>query len=774
MQVHNDDTVPNYVLESYIESTTNNTSFADEILKRSTAPVYGNFKTRYENAITGYVGLRTSFRAEFSEFIEGNLPWSLISHTTYGNPYDKRLRTSWHGPDILGVCRLGNWVHHKLYQDYDYCVQDNNLLAISYQKQDWVNITAIKVHLPGVEADYDSRTLSLTDVAQAARKQETGDEYNSHQLIEFVFHPLPDSETGAVTVEGSILPHVVVDYRWGSASNTLQFTIPEDVLDTTKEFWQINFRAYLYYGSSRRYKLIGPSTSAYTNTNIYGTWIYEKGSGDYAMWDSYIGNPLVDNERPGSNIYEEFLPTLNAAIYYDSNSGGMKNVLDAPGGAEGDIYKSWANYAKAFGLNPLETAERIKETVDLTNVHRSVFEFAVPINTQDPLLLKYLFKLFNRWSDVFVNKSITLISNEEDHVNITYTGYLSRNYKFSLITKEIVSGKYAIDAAVNSYSSVSGSRTETFKNFQGTQESTQEWEGIKFYHQHSETEYTVIRVGSPVCIYSSARRKKFGTEPTDDRFLMPMSMEVAKEFGGLEFEELMRKSFRFTHLLAETYEISFMETEFFQETMEWFQETSQITFAIVGIYNIAVGFGLNALMSTLVYAVIKVGVDALMEVIVEELGEDVAVALAVVALAAGVSSGLNGSSFFNGLIDGGLLINVANGLVTAANEHRLEGVKTAYKELHYEYQEFEKEYEKDLDALEEAKETLGRQYQIDPFLFIGRRPLIIPGETPQAYYERTIHSGNIGTKAFDMVHDHVANNLRLPSFKDSVGDTLYA
>ena len=47
-------------------------------------------------------------------------------------------------------------------------------------------------------------------------------------------------------------------------------------------------------------------------------------------------------------------------------------------------------------------------------------------------------------------------------------------------------------------------------------------------------------------------------------------------------------------------------------------------------------------------------------------------------------------------------------------------------------------------------------------------PFIALGEKPEDYYYRTVHIGNPGAVAIDMIHNYAEYALRPPSFSDSV------
>jgi hypothetical protein len=90
-----------------------------------------------------------------------------------------------------------------------------------------------------------------------------------------------------------------------------------------------------------------------------------------------------------------------------------------------------------------------------------------------------------------------------------------------------------------------------------------------------------------------------------------------------------------------------------------------------------------------------------------------------------------------------------------------------------EAQEFALLAESKMEELEEIDNLLNSYDLLDPRSFTGMVPTINPGESPDDLYNRTVHSGNIGTVAFDYIESYVDINVQLPTFNDLVGDTFY-
>jgi len=77
------------------------------------------------------------------------------------------------------------------------------------------------------------------------------------------------------------------------------------------------------------------------------------------------------------------------------------------------------------------------------------------------------------------------------------------------------------------------------------------------------------------------------------------------------------------------------------------------------------------------------------------------------------------------------------------------------------------------EELEEANKLLGGPNLLDADLFIRAEPLVIPGEGPDAFYNRTVHSGNLGAESLNFIQNFVDISLRLPEVSETTGDSFY-
>ena len=79
--------------------------------------------------------------------------------------------------------------------------------------------------------------------------------------------------------------------------------------------------------------------------------------------------------------------------------------------------------------------------------------------------------------------------------------------------------------------------------------------------------------------------------------------------------------------------------------------------------------------------------------------------------------------------------------------------------------DFSKYIEEQTRLLDTAQDLLEGNNLLSPF--------VIFGESPDDYYNRTVHSGNIGVIGFEAVSSYVEVALTLPKLDETVGDNFY-
>ena len=115
------------------------------------------------------------------------------------------------------------------------------------------------------------------------------------------------------------------------------------------------------------------------------------------------------------------------------------------------------------------------------------------------------------------------------------------------------------------------------------------------------------------------------------------------------------------------------------------------------------------------------------------------------------------------------LLGVGTNLMNAGSTQ----IATEIRQIQGEMTEFSLMAEQKWAELEEVKNLMGKENLLDPFEFIGKEPAIVFGENPDQFYERTIHTGNIGVLALDANSSFIEISLTLPKLPQTFGESDY-
>jgi hypothetical protein len=101
------------------------------------------------------------------------------------------------------------------------------------------------------------------------------------------------------------------------------------------------------------------------------------------------------------------------------------------------------------------------------------------------------------------------------------------------------------------------------------------------------------------------------------------------------------------------------------------------------------------------------------------------------------------------------LLQGVNGLFKASNDV----VQDMLLGLKEEAEAFQTTVETKTELLKTTNDLLW----VDPIM----KPIILLGELPGQYIYRSIHTSNIGTTSFDLLHNYVSNQVRLPTLAET-------
>lgn len=478
----------------------------------------------------------------------------------------------------------------------------------------------------------------------------------------------------------------------------------------------------------------------YTVGGVNRYWAYRIGAGTYPTLDALAN--FVPEE------HGNFFPF----IHFRQNKQSLAGVEGTPGYKQSNDYKKSKKIAKKLGLNYDDILEMINENPDVADVDQSYMMFAVPANTEDPVEARYLYDFFNKYYGAMLDDA----GPPPDW----YTGQLSggifiqdTKVKMQLFAYEI--DKDVSNGVIGPVGTYDVLLTEGPVNYGGYTRTEQIY---YFRYQHTPTQHRFIRVVGLGMHYHIAGQY---AEAVIDDFrviLVPLDRSLTETYGMKAREKLYARSL---HIIFNSVQV--IKVKWYQSF--WFKAVMVIVQVVLAVYSLGTSEAFLAFMSTSMYAiaamivieqiVIAIVINYAFQLFAKVVGAEVAMVFAVAMAAYAAYTVATASNFRAALPKAEQLLKLANGLRQASLEVQI-------KDLVDEYNDFTVRSEAENEKLVEAAKLLENKSLVSP--------LVIFGETPENYYARTIHSGNIGTVGFAMLHDYVDMALTLPTISQTIGE----
>ncbi len=486
----------------------------------------------------------------------------------------------------------------------------------------------------------------------------------------------------------------------------------------------------------------------YTVGGVVKYWMYEDGLGTYPTLDEY--------SDPPTEIDGEFFPFMY--FRYDAVS-----ELENP---TSPSYLTNKRLARYLGMDYDSLAEGIDANPDIADVRQAMMMFAVPAVTTNELERRYLWEFFNNLYLAGPNQfssETTRTLFGLDNVGAT-AGLVIGDTRFKMAIAN--SGIYKFRK--------SGSIGEVGKHDSGVTTKTKHYEtrdvetgfvttqdytvSVHYYRRQISTGfYDEIQVDGLKTLFRILDGYLSIANDSEDFLLIPVDHSITEVWSIAVRNTIYSRSMHYVFNSAITVKVAWYEDEFFQFIM--FAAAVFMAFWTGGA-SLTELSGLLA-AGNLVGAAILLGTMLLQYVIVSMLFKlfvkivGVKAALVIAILAAMLSvgaqfdfSGLAGCPFAQDLL------SLSTGLVSAIDAQ----VKSDVLDLVNQAKEFDLYKAAQIKLLETAQDLLDHKSLLNPFVIFGEKP----GE----YYDRTVHSGNIGIVGLDSIALFVESKLTLPRISE--------
>jgi hypothetical protein len=504
----------------------------------------------------------------------------------------------------------------------------------------------------------------------------------------------------------------------------------------------------------------------YVVNGVTKYWLYEYGSGTYPILDAVF--------ESGHTALGTFYPWT----YFRWNKVNQ---------ADGNLahFASTKKMLKYLGMDYVEMAASINENPDIGDVEQAILTMAIPANSTDPVDIRYLFEFFKQ---LHGNAGTQYTSGQQANANDALDegalriqdGRFVQHMNFSGIYRRTITGKLG---PVGTYQSASGVEnigppyqvTETTQSGDNsvtttiTVQDTAQFNAYRF--QDTDTTYTEIKVHN-LSIAFQVLDGYYATALENDIPVqyVPLDWSIASTWSAPDRETLYARSLHFIFNSVQVVKIRWYQ-------QAWFKFVLIIVAVVICIVSLGSASGPMAALvaaiaagsaAAITAALIALMVDLLIGLLiglvlkwfVKVVGIKNAFILAVVMVVASFVAPELGISSIQGCPWATELLQAGAGLARAITDE----LGDLMKGLSVEALEFGNLVDKQAEELKKANDLLDTSDNyLDPF--------IVWGESPTDFFNRTVHSGNIGTIGISAISAYVENALKLPELTNTLGES---
>ena len=489
-------------------------------------------------------------------------------------------------------------------------------------------------------------------------------------------------------------------------------------------------------------------------------WMYRVGSGTHPSLDALIGT------KPKTN--GSFFPF--AYFRYDKKSETADKTTAA--------YKTSRKLVKYLGMDYDEVAAAIDENPDIKDVQQAMLIMAVPANSKDQLECRYLFSFFEnlhysrgnqyksptagaiaqfQWGDSTFLASTIVIQDKRFKLSLSNRGVFKKKVVGSI-------------GAIGTYTS--GMSTETRRQEYTDQETGQvSYKNIPYkyhYYRHQITEslYEELLVVDLQLRYYIIDGHYTTGDETDDILLIPIDRSITDSYSIPDREKLYSRSLHFVFNSVQIIKVKWYQRGLFKALIVVVAIVITILSwgtagPMVAAFTAATGVAVTS--AVLMMVINLIGgflLGQVFKLFVKLVGIDLALIIAIVAATYGAYQAIDAGSVA-GAPWAQELIQLSTGLSKGISDNLQDMMKDLvgdYQQLSVMKDDFAKE-------LERTSKLLDSNNHLSPF--------VIFGESPNDFYNRTIHSGNIGMNGISAISSYVDIALRLPKLDETIGENTY-
>lgn len=711
----------------------------------------GDIPIYTQEALLGSLGIRAERLYAFgkNQYLHG-LPTAQNFTAARGRTEAAQVLEVLEGaPVLLEYCHFGppNALHvgwQRLLAEYGYVPATNQLAVLTAQQGTPVYLTDLVLVLPQAQAaTLEAGALQQWGIAANAGYAPSRRANTSGSLLATLATPTPIEFSTTQPTEG-----VRVSVEWEQTTTVLvegypvtqtsiqtdQFFLTMTEVDNTQDYFQVK----------------------YTVAGVTKYWRYLAGSGGYPALDAVF---LAPAPEAGS-----FFPF--AYFRYNKQSENQDTTTEA--------YRDSKKLVKYLGMDYDVVADAINSNPDIADVEQAMLMLAVPAESTDPIEQRYLYdffdKLYGMADEQFQSPTQAAIQGLfQGSRDISRHALAIQDARFKMVVSDAGIYKTRKAGSIGSRGSYASAvvletLTETYQTSNGEEVTTVEQTFTVPHHvyryQITETLYDEISVVNLAVAYKIWEgHYTLGDDTNDKILLIPLDHSITETYSLPDRERLYARSLHYVFNSRVVTKVKWYQTGIFKVLMiiiaiivtviTWGSDGGTTLAAAIGATTVVHAIVVNIILGQIIGQLLAVA----FKWIVQVFGADLARLAAVVAILYGGYQILEAGSV-QGAPWAEELLMVANGLTQAA-------LAADFQDLTQAYSVFQAEMDTQLATLEKAEKLLESNHTLSPF--------IIFGESPNDFYNRTIHSGNIGINGIDAIGSYVDIALTLPKINDTIG-----
>jgi hypothetical protein len=546
------------------------------------------------------------------------------------------------------------------------------------------------------------------------------------------------------------------------------------------------------------------TTATITYTHKYTVYVSD---GEYFAKETFEETIPVDSNLASGGSYciaFYYLPSGSSAFWYYNMADGTYPDLHVQYDGFGvdafmpviplrhqnvdlttiddDLYRTSKALLRKLGLNITSLAESINSNPDIAEIDHAYVMFGVPANTEDIPSLRYLTEYFHYLYTLQKYAEIDGASSVIDGQSVPRTVVKTGNYYSPLNTPpDITLQEHGLDIEIsfnNIYSSVVsgviGKRGFASSSINITTEIIEidvgdggdgggdtelveiDASSITYRYQLTSSTYREVTVHG--LLHSNNIYKSHLVETSlsttqeegNNNLIIPIHYGIAETLQVFHRNELYNNSLT---LICNSYVVT--KLKWYEST--WFRVVVMVVGIVIFVYYYDPEFliGWMAIFELLATIAAAIVINYAFKFVVKHVGAEWGAVLAIVAVIA---------SMFIRM--GSFTMPTAQMCLQATMsilEFVTKAIGYAASEVYAELTDFYADAKDKLKELAAAQDLLEMENHYDPLNFT-RKPTytVVPIESPDAFFNRTIHSGNVGTVILDVISNYHEIMLKLP------------